>query len=65
LGENPYLPQHERDKHKQTSEELKARALEVIEEYLRVKNLTEYLGRNLNNYPYSSYDSRSDYESDS
>ena len=65
MGENPYLPQYERDKHKQTSEELKARALEVREEYLRVKNLTEYLGRNLNNYPYSSYDSRSDYESDS
>jgi hypothetical protein len=61
LGENPYLPQHERDKHKQTSEELKARALEVREEYNRVTKLTEYLARKLNknidSYSYDESDS--------
>ena len=61
MGENPYLPKHERDKHKQTSEELKARALEVREEYNRVTKLTEYLARKLNknidSYSYDESDS--------
>jgi uncharacterized phage infection (PIP) family protein YhgE len=60
LGENLDLPQYERDKHKQVSEELKAKALQVKEEYRRVTELTESLDRKLDNL-----DSRSDSPSDS